>query len=342
LKGDAPRRILAIETSCDETAAAILENGRELRANIIFSQADIHRQFGGVIPELASRNHLEYIHITIDAALRESGLTLRDMEGIAVSCGPGLAGALLVGVNTAKGLAYGLGLPLLGVNHIEGHIYANWLTHGRIGFPLIGLVVSGGHTALMRMAGHGRYELLGQTRDDSAGEAFDKAARAMGLPYPGGPEIDRLAAEGRKDAYRLPRALLNDGWEFSFSGLKTAVLRLIRQAREEEGLNLPDLAASFQESVVDILTEKTIRAAVHFGIKNVLMAGGVAANRELRERMARRARAEGLRLYCPSPVFCTDNAAMIACAAYYRFAAGERSGWDLNAVPGMKLYQTLP
>jgi N6-L-threonylcarbamoyladenine synthase len=331
--------ILAIETSCDETAAAVLEDGSKLRANVISSQADIHSQFGGVIPELASRNHLEQVNILVESALRESGLTLGDMEGIAVSCGPGLAGALLVGVNTAKGLAYGLGLPLLGVNHIEGHIYANWLTHGRIEFPLIGLVVSGGHTALTRMTGHGRYELLGQTRDDSAGEAFDKAARAMGLPYPGGPEIDRMASEGRGGAYELPRAWLGDGsWEFSFSGLKTAVIRLIQREREKKTLNIPDLAASFQEGVVEVLVEKTVHAAVHFGIGNVLMAGGVAANRALRERMARRTREEGLRLYCPEPVFCTDNAAMIACAAYYRFAGGERSGWDLNAAPGMKLY----
>jgi N6-L-threonylcarbamoyladenine synthase len=331
--------ILAIETSCDETAAAVLEEGSRLRANVVASQADIHRQFGGVIPELASRNHLEQVNILVDSALRESGLALGDMDGIAVSCGPGLAGALLVGVNTAKGLAYGLGLPLLGVNHIEGHIYANWLTHGQIEFPLIGLVVSGGHTALTRMTGHGRYELLGQTRDDSAGEAFDKAARAMGLPYPGGPEIDRLASEGREGAYELPRAWLGDGsWEFSFSGLKTAMMRLVQREREKKTLNIPDLAASFQESVVEVLVEKTVRAAVRFETGNVLMAGGVAANRKLRERMARRAREEGLRLYCPEPVFCTDNAAMIACAAYYRFAGGERSGWDLNAIPGMKLY----
>jgi N6-L-threonylcarbamoyladenine synthase len=227
---------------------------------------------------------------------------------------------------------------LLGVNHVEGHIYANWLTHERIEFPLIGLIVSGGHTVLLRMTGHGSYELLGRTRDDSAGEAFDKAARVMGLPYPGGPEIDRLASEGRKDAYKLPMALLNDnGWDFSFSGLKTAVTRLVQQEKKKNTLNLPDLAASFQESAVEVLTEKTIRAALRFETGNILIAGGVAANRELRARMARRAREEGLRFYCPDPIFCTDNAAMIACVAYYRFAGGERSGWDLNAAPAMEL-----
>jgi N6-L-threonylcarbamoyladenine synthase len=338
--GKALRIILAVETSCDETAVAILEDGSKLLSNIISSQIDIHRQFGGVVPEVASRNHLEQINILVDAAFKESGLSIEQVHGIAAACGPGLAGALLVGVNTAKGLAYSHGLPLLGVNHIEGHIYGNWLTHGQIDFPLIGLVVSGGHTALMRMMGHGRYELLGQTRDDAAGEAFDKTARAMGLAYPGGPEIDRLALEGQKGAYKLPRAWLKDTpWEFSFSGLKTAVIHLINQANmEKKSISIPDLAAAFQDSVVEVLVEKTIAAADFFGVHNILMAGGVAANQALRMTMSRRAQEKGMRLYCPDPVFCTDNAAMIACAAYYRFAGGERSGWDLNAAPGMKLY----
>jgi N6-L-threonylcarbamoyladenine synthase len=329
-----------LETSCDETAVAILEDGARLLSNIISSQIDIHRPFGGVVPEVASRNHLEQMNILVDAAFKESGLSIDQIDGVAVACGPGLVGALLVGVNTAKGLAYSHGLPLLGVNHIEGHIYGNWLTHGHIDFPLIGLVVSGGHTALMRMTAHGQYTLLGQTRDDAAGEVFDKTARAMGLAYPGGPEIDRLASEGQKGAYKLPRAWLKDSpWEFSFSGLKTAVIQVLNRARiEKRVISIPDLAASFQDSVVEVLVEKTIAAADYFGIHNVLMAGGVAANQALRMTMNRRVREKGMRLYCPDPVFCTDNAAMIGCAAYYRFAQGDQSGWDLNAAPSMRLY----
>ena len=329
--------ILGIESSCDETAVAILKEGIVLKANLVASQTDLHRAYGGVVPELASRQHMESVNLLIDQAAALAGVRLCDLDGIAVSRGPGLVGALLVGLSTAKALAYSLDIPYVGVNHMEGHIYANWLTGMDIGFPLIGLIVSGGHTALMLLEGHGSYRLLGQTRDDAAGEAYDKVARALGLGYPGGPVLDRLAREGNPEAFSLPVARLRDDpWGFSFSGLKTAVLNLMhRLARQGIAIEKTDLAASFQENVCATLTEKTIAAAGAFGVDQVLLAGGVAANSRLRQRMAEDCDAAGLKLYLPEPAYCTDNAAMIACAGYYRLRAGFRDGWDLNAEPAL-------
>jgi len=332
--------ILAIETSCDETAIALLSGERKVLANIISSQIDVHRQFGGVVPELASRHHLEQVNRLIDIALQEAGLSFKELDAVAVTYGPGLVGALLVGVSTAKALAYSLGLPLIGVNHIEGHIYANWLVHSELSFPCLCLVVSGGHTALVCMEDHGRYRLLGQTQDDAVGEAYDKVARAMGLGYPGGPIVDKLAQEGDAKAFAFPRAWLGENsFDFSFSGLKTAVLNhLNRAAQRGETLNTADLAASFQASVVEVLVEKTITASKQMDIKNILLAGGVAANSGLRSELERRCAQEGRSLYYPPLQYCTDNGAMIACAAYYRLQKGERSDWHLNAVPNLRLF----
>ena len=331
--------VMGIESSCDETAVAILKDGKTLAANLVASQISIHQAYGGVVPEIASRQHLEVITALIDQALEEAGIALEELDGIVVSKGPGLVGALLVGVSTAKALAYSLGIPLLGVNHMEGHVYANWLCHGEIEFPVLGLIISGGHTALMLMHGHGDYRLLGQTRDDAAGEAYDKVARAMGLGYPGGPIIDQLAATGNPEAYPLPRAWLKDNpWDFSFSGLKTAVLNNLNQAAMRgQTLDKADLAASFQESVIEVLTEKTLRAAKEFEISRILLAGGVAANQGLRQVLKTRCAAEEIELFYPTPGFCTDNAAMIVTAGYYRLCQGQRSGWDLNAIPSLKL-----
>jgi N6-L-threonylcarbamoyladenine synthase len=334
------RLVLGIESSCDETAAALLKDGGELLANLVASQTDIHKAFGGVVPELASRQHMETMNFLIDRAAEQAGVGLRDIEGIAVSKGPGLVGALLVGVSTAKALAFSLGVPYVGVNHMEGHIYANWLTARQIPFPLIGLIVSGGHTALMVLEGHGRYRLLGQTRDDAAGEAYDKVARALGLGYPGGPALDKLAQQGDPRAFELPRAhLKGDPWGFSFSGLKTAVLNLMNQwAMRGKELDKAGLAASFQENVTATLTEKTIAAAKAFGVGHILLAGGVAANSGLRQKITLACREEGFRLCLPEPAFCTDNAAMVACAGYYRLKAGFRDDWTLNAEPSLTLH----
>jgi len=331
--------ILGIETSCDETAVAVVEEGRFIRSNVIASQIDIHRQYGGVFPEMASREHVRAILPVIREAIAEAEVSWEDLDGIAVTYGPGLAGSLLVGVNTAKGLALGRGLPLVGVNHLEGHIYANWLaTDGElpdIHFPFVCLIVSGGHTELVLVADHRDYRRLGGTLDDAAGEAFDKVGRLLGLEYPGGPAIEGVAREGDSIAFDLPRAWLQGSCDFSFSGLKTAVLRLVR-ALEREGKPLPvaDLAASFQLAVVDVLVEKTVAAAREFDAQQILLAGGVSANQLLRQRM--RKRAEVPVLY-PPPILCTDNAAMIATAGTVRFRAGERSGWDLDVLPGARL-----
>lgn len=332
--------IMAVETSCDETAVAILANGEELLANLVSSQIPVHQQFGGVVPEIASRKHLEHVNRLICLALKEAKLEFAQLSAFAVTYGPGLVGALLVGVSTVKALAYSLKLPLLAVNHIEGHIYANWLTHKHIKFPLVCLIVSGGHTALVEMRGHGDYLLLGQTQDDAAGEAYDKVARAMGLAYPGGPLLDALAQEGNPEAVQLPRAWLGqNNFDFSFSGLKTAVLNYLnRAAQRGEKVNQADLAASFQASVIEVLVEKTVRVARQRGLQSVLMAGGVSANSSLRAEMQKRCREEGLTLYYPPLQFCTDNAAMIACAAHYRYLKGEFADWDLNAVPQLRLY----
>lgn len=332
--------IMAIETSCDETAVALLSGEREVLANIISSQVDIHRRFGGVVPELASRHHLEQVNRLIDLALQEAGLGFKEIDAMAVTYGPGLVGALLVGVSTAKALAYSLKLPLVGINHIEGHIYANWLVHSQLSFPLLCLVVSGGHTALVSMEDHGKYRLLGQTRDDAVGETYDKVARAMGLGYPGGPVLDRLAKAGDTKAFSFPRAWLEeDSLDFSFSGLKTAVLNhLNRAVQRGETLNKADLAASFQASAVEVLVEKTLKASRKLGIDNILLAGGVAANSYLREQLAERCLAEGKQLVYPPLVYCTDNAVMIACAAHYRLLRGERADWHLNAIPNLRLF----
>ena len=339
------RLILGIETSCDETAAAVVEQGRIIRSSVVASQIEVHQKFGGVVPEVASRRHLELMLPVIDEALRQAGVTLADIDGIAVTKGPGLVGSLLVGLAAAKALALALGVPFVGVNHIEGHIYANFLSHPELEPPLVCLTVAGGHTALVYVPDYGRYEILGSTRDDAAGEALDKIARVLGLGYPGGPEIDRLARGQDPGRYELPRAMLEEGYDFSFSGLKTAALNLLNRARQRgEEIDVAAFAASFQEAVVDVLVAKTMRAAAEKRVRSVIMAGGVASNSRLRERMTQAARELGdaaglgeMRVYWPAPALCTDNAAMIAAAGYYRLLAGERSPLSLNAEPSLKL-----
>jgi N6-L-threonylcarbamoyladenine synthase len=331
--------ILAVETSCDETSAAVVAGGVEIRSNIISSQVDVHRQYGGVVPEVASRKHLELVNHVIGQALSDAGVKYGDLSALAVTYGPGLVGALLVGVSTAKAMAFGLDLPLVGVNHLEGHIYANFLVEPGLELPALCLVVSGGHTDLVLIEGHGRYRVVGRSRDDAAGEAFDKVARTMGLGYPGGPLIDRLAREGDGESIFLPRAYLEEGsYDFSFSGLKSAVINFLhRAAQRGETVDKANLAAGFQRAVVDVLVDKTVAAAGELAVKTVLLAGGVAANSGLRESLAGRAAARGLTLVAPPPVLCTDNAAMIACAAHYRFLRGERAPLTLNAVPDLRL-----
>lgn len=345
--------ILGVETSCDETAAAVVERGRRVLSNVVASQIELHQKFGGVVPEIASRRHVELILPVLDEALKEANVTLADIDGIAVTYGPGLVGSLLVGLSAAKALAMAAGKPFVGVNHIEGHIYANFLTHPELEPPLVCLTVAGGHTVLFHVPDYGEYEVLGSTRDDAAGEAFDKVARVLGLGYPGGPEIDRLAREYLQRGETasaamsqsrptpspdLPRAMLDEGYEFSFSGLKTAALNYIHRARQRGGeLDVPAFAYEFQEAIVDVLVIKTMRAAEEMGVDRVIMAGGVASNSRLRERMAAAGAQRGLEVYWPSPVLCTDNGAMIAAAGYYRLQAGERSAFDLNARPGLAL-----
>ncbi len=310
--------VLGIETSCDETSAAIVVDGREIKANVIASQADLHARYGGVVPEVASRKHVERLLPVVQEALDTAGLTYGDLEAIAVTNRPGLLGALLVGVSAAKALAYARHIPLVGVHHLEGHVYSNFLAAPDFvhAFPLLILIVSGGHTEIVRMDGHGRYTLLGRTRDEAAGEAFDKGARLLGLPYPGGPNVDRLAVQGDPTRVPFPRAWLGDSLDFSFSGLKTAVRNFA--ARDAGQTPLPDVAASFQAAIVEVLTEKMRRAARATGIRTICVAGGVAANRGLKAAMQAMADEEGLRLVIPPPVLCTDNAAMIAAAGYFR------------------------
>ncbi|MGI6187323.1 MAG: tRNA (adenosine(37)-N6)-threonylcarbamoyltransferase complex transferase subunit TsaD, partial [Brevibacillus sp.] len=330
-----PTYILGIETSCDETSAAVVQDGRIVLSNVIASQADIHKRFGGVVPEVASRRHVENITLTIEEALSQAGRSLDDIHAIAVTYGPGLVGALLVGVAAAKAISFARGIPLIGVHHIAGHIYANRLVE-EMQFPLVALVVSGGHTELVLMRAHGEYEILGETRDDAAGEAYDKVARALKLPYPGGPHIDRLAREG-EPRVPLPRAWLEpDSYDFSFSGLKSAVLNTLHNASQRgETIDPADLAASFQDSVTEVLVEKTIRAAKEYKARQVLLAGGVAANRGLRERLQQRCEAEGIALVIPPLSLCTDNAAMIAAAGYIQYQKGQFADLDLNGVPGL-------
>jgi len=331
--------ILGLETSCDETSAAVVRAGRYVLSNVISSQIGVHQKFGGVVPELASRKHLENVIPVIEQALQEAQVTLEDISAIGVTYGPGLVGALLVGVAAAKAIAYARNLPLLGVHHVESHIYANFLEHPELRFPFISLVVSGGHTALVYVKDHGKYEMLGQTRDDAAGEAYDKIARVMGLGYPGGPQIDALARQGDPLAIEFPRALrAEDSYEFSFSGLKSAVINYLhKQKQRQEPVNFADVAASFQRAVVDTLVTKTMHAAQSYGVKQVTLAGGVAANSCLRNILAQHSAKLGVEVLYPSPVFCTDNAAMVACRAYYQHLAGERATLFLNAVPALPL-----
>lgn len=332
-------KILAIESSCDETAAAVVEDGRRVLSNVISSQIDLHRLYGGVVPEIASRKHIERINQVIRQALDDAGAALEDIDAVGVTYGPGLVGALLVGVAEAKALSYARGLPLVGVHHIEGHISANYIEHPELEPPFLCLVVSGGHTQLAIVEDYGKLRILGNTRDDAAGEAFDKVARAIGLPYPGGPEIDKLAREGDPRAITFPRARIEGApYDFSFSGVKSAVLNYLNHHKMQgKEIAKADLAASFQQSVVSVLTEHTMRAAEEFHMERVAIAGGVAANQCLREAMKEACEERKIALYYPSPIYCTDNAAMIGVAAYYEYKNGTRHGWDLNAVPNLKL-----
>ncbi|WP_124065271.1 tRNA (adenosine(37)-N6)-threonylcarbamoyltransferase complex transferase subunit TsaD [Clostridium sp. E02] len=331
--------ILAIESSCDETAAAVVKNGREILSNIISSQIALHTLYGGVVPEIASRKHMEKINQVIESALSEAGMTLDDMDAIGVTYGPGLVGALLVGVAEAKAIAYAAKKPLVGVHHIEGHVSANFIEHKDLEPPFLCLIVSGGHTHLVVVKDYGEFEIIGRTRDDAAGEAFDKVARAVGLGYPGGPKIDKTAKEGNPHAIKFPRAKVNDSiYDFSFSGLKSAVLNHINHAKMMgDEINVPDLAASFQNAVVDVLVSHTVKAAKEYEFHKVAIAGGVASNSALRAEMGKACEENGIDLYFPSPIYCTDNAAMIGTAAYYEYINGERAGLDLNAVPNLKL-----
>lgn len=328
--------ILAVETSCDETAVAIVKNGREMLVNKVASQIESHKRFGGVVPEIASRHHVEQITIVIEEAIREAELTFDDIDGIAVTEGPGLVGALLIGVNAAKALAFAHDIPLVPVHHIAGHIYANRLIQ-EFKFPLLSLVVSGGHTELILMKEHGSYQVIGETRDDAAGEAYDKVARILNLPYPGGPHIDRLAQEG-EPTVDLPRAWIAGTYDFSFSGLKTAVINAVHNAEQRgEDIKPEDLAASFQESVIEVLVKKTIEAVKEYNVEQLLVAGGVAANKGLRTRLQEACQKQNIDLVIPPLSLCTDNAAMIAAAGSIEFDKGKRGGMDLNANPGLEL-----
>lgn len=331
--------ILAIESSCDETAAAVVRNGREVLSNVIFSQIDLHTLYGGVVPEIASRKHIEKINPVIEEALEKAGMTWKDLSAVGVTYGPGLVGALLVGVAEAKAISYAAGLPLVGVHHIEGHISANYIENKELEPPFLCLVVSGGHTHLTLVKAYGEYEVIGRTHDDAAGEAYDKVARAIGLGYPGGPKIDKLAKEGNPQAIQFPRANIEGSpYDFSFSGLKSAVLNYLNQAQMRgEEVNRADIAASFQQAVVDVLVNKTITAAKEYGINKVALAGGVASNSAIRAGMEAACAKEGFAFFRPSPGYCTDNAAMIGVAAYYEYMRGVRHGLDLNAVPNLKL-----
>ena len=331
--------ILAIESSCDETAASVVRNGREVLSNVISSQIDLHTLYGGVVPEIASRKHIERINQVVGEALEEAQKPLAEIDAIAVTYGPGLVGALLVGVAEAKAIAYAARKPLVGVHHIEGHINANYIENKELEPPFLCLVVSGGHTHLVKVADYGKYEILGRTRDDAAGEAFDKVARAIGLGYPGGPKIEKISKEGNADAIAFPKAKVAENpYDFSFSGVKSAVLNYINGCKMK---NIPivqaDIAASFQKAVTDVLIEHAMTAVEEFGLHKFAIAGGVAANRVLREGMRKACEKRDVEFYHPSPIFCTDNAAMIGVAAYYEYLAGRRDGWDLNAVPNLRL-----
>ena len=329
--------IMGIETSCDETAIAIVKNGREILANVVASQIESHKRFGGVVPEIASRHHVEQITLVLEEALTQANVDVKDLDAIAVTEGPGLVGALLIGVNAAKALAFANGIPLIGVHHIAGHIYANRLVK-EMNFPLLSLVVSGGHTELVYMKEHGHFEVIGETRDDAAGEAYDKVARTLHLPYPGGPHIDRLAHEG-KATIDLPRAWLEEGsYDFSFSGLKSAVINVVHNAQQRgEEIAPEELAASFQESVIDVLVTKTQRAVKEYGVKQVLLAGGVAANKGLREKLSTEFADSDVDIVIPPLSLCTDNAAMIAAAGSVLYEKGQRADLTLNGNPGLEI-----
>lgn len=331
--------ILAIETSCDETAAAILEDGRNVLSNIISSQIDIHKQFGGVVPEVASRKHIENIDSVVNEAINKAQISQNDIDAIAVTYGPGLVGALLVGINYAKGLSYAWEKPLIGVNHIEGHICANFIEDKKLEPPFICLVASGGHTHLVYVKGYGEFEIMGKTRDDAAGEAFDKIARALGLAYPGGPLLDKLAQKGNREAIKFPRVIIDDNsYDFSFSGLKSAVLNYLHHCEQKnEKIVAEDVAASFQEAVVDVLVSKTIKAAKEKKCDKIALAGGVASNTRLRQVLQDECHKNNYKFMRPSPILCTDNGAMIGCAGYYKYLKNEFSNSTLNAMPNLEL-----
>lgn len=335
--------ILAIESSCDETAAAVVKNGREVLSNVINTQIAIHTEYGGVVPEIASRKHIENINPVIRKALEDAGVTLDDIDAIGVTYGPGLVGALLVGVAEAKAIAFAKNKPLVGVHHIEGHISANYVENKELEPPFVALVVSGGHTHLVKVNDYGEYEIVGRTRDDAAGEAFDKVARAIGLGYPGGPKIDKLAKEGNPDAIVFPRAHVDDApYDFSFSGIKSAVLNYINSANMQgKEINRADVAASFQKAVVDALVSRAVRLAKECGMEKLAIAGGVASNSALRVAIQEECAKNNIGFYSPSPILCTDNAAMIGAAAYYEYIKGVRHGYDLNAVPNLKLGERI-
>lgn len=339
VKKDKDVLILAIESSCDETAAAVVKNGREVLSNVISSQIELHKLFGGVVPEIASRKHIEKMNQVIEEALVAGGVTLQDIDAIGVTYGPGLVGALLIGVSEAKAISFASGIPLVGVHHIEGHISANYIEHKELEPPFISLVVSGGHTHLVKVQDYGSYQILGRTRDDAAGEAFDKVARAIGLGYPGGPKIDQIAKQGNEEAIMFPRAKVEGSpFDFSFSGVKSAVLNYLNSCEMRgESYIQADVAASFQKAITDVLVEHAIAAVKEQEIKKLAMAGGVASNSALRRAMETACNNAGITLYYPSPILCTDNAAMIGTAAYYEYKKGIRSGLDLNAVPNLKL-----
>lgn len=333
--------ILAVESSCDETAAAVVKNGREVLSNVISSQIELHKLYGGVVPEIASRKHIEKINVVIEEALQEANITLEEIDAIGVTYGPGLVGALLVGVAEAKAIAYATNKPLVGVHHIEGHVSANYIENEELEPSFMCLIVSGGHTHIVLVKEYGEYEIIGRTRDDAAGEAFDKVARAIGLGYPGGPKIDKLSKEGDSKAIKFPRANIEGAeFDFSFSGIKSAVLNYVNSCEMKgEEVNKADVAASFQQAVIDVLVEKTVKAAKAYGVGTVAIAGGVAANSSLRESMKQACDKNKLAFCHPSLIYCTDNAAMIGVAAYYEYLKGTRHGLDLNAVPNLKIGQ---
>ena len=329
--------VLGIETSCDETAASVVWDGKKILSNVVYSQM-VHKKYGGVVPELASREHIKTIVPVVENALKEAKIYLKDVEGIAVTYGPGLVGSLLIGLSFAKSVAYSLNIPFIGINHIEGHIFANFLEYPDLKPPLICLVISGGHSDLILIKNKGEYEKLGQTRDDAPGEAFDKVAKLLEIGYPGGPLIDKLSQKGNPNFFKFPRAYLDQSFDFSFSGIKTAVaLYVAKKSSKEIKEQKKDTVASFQEAVVDVLVEKVIKAALFKDVKKIALAGGVASNSRLREKLKIRSTEQSLEVFFPSPSLCTDNAAMIAAAGDFHLSRGERSGLDLNAVPYVKL-----